>query len=95
MDLEKFHQLGKCCSCELPLKESKNNNAVMLDLLAEWRYPTAGNILTHEHGKAIAFVCDNCFEEVGRIRLVVEFNKEEIIYHDIKELKPVGYEKQN
>ena len=99
MDLEKFHQLGKCCTCEAGLKESKHDNAIMLDLFAEWDYPTAGNLLTNEHDRAIAFVCDNCFKEgfkeVGRIRFAVEFNNDEIIYHDIKDLKPVENEKQD
>jgi hypothetical protein len=82
---------GKCCITGKPLSDSKNINVVMLENKATWQYPSAGNVITGESGKATAIVHDDCIkngEIDGEILYAIEIKNGSIIYHPVLELEP-------
>jgi len=64
-------------------------NLVELDRKAKWDYPTAGNVLTGESGKAVAFACDKCVRDKAQVREAVEFKGDALVYHAVEDLEPV------
>ena len=88
----------KCCACEGSLASSSMINMGQLDRLATWEHPTAGNVLSSDkRPRAIAIVCDGCFDELAemgeeggnKIKLAIEWDPEEekIVYHNVDELE--------
>jgi hypothetical protein len=94
---------AKCCCCEQPMSKSKHINAVMLDKIATWDYPVAGNVLDDtEINEACAVVCDTCiqgYEEpnqnhaagdfIDSIKFAIESRGNEFVYHDINTLEKI------
>jgi Fe-S-cluster containining protein len=95
-------QKGKCCICEALLSESEHTNMVMLNKIAEWEFPSWGNILAPKReGQpfkfALAVACDNCVDpETGKViggdvRFAIEIAKIEgeqyLYYHDATKLR--------
>lgn len=65
----------KCCGCGTPIGQSGNNiNIVCLNKRVEWDFPTAGNVLTGESGRATAIVCDRCISLKKPLKYAVKFN---------------------
>ena len=88
--LEIVRAKGRCCITDKPLKDSAHINMIELDFNASWEFPTAGNVIYGITGRAVAIVHDDCFLEgkmQGKIKYAVEFNKDEIIYHPVLEIK--------
>ena len=75
---------GKCCACEGSLKDSKHLNLVSLDKIANWKFPTWGNILAKKEEdragiRAVAIICDGCVEHKTLIKFAIDI---EIIGND-------------
>jgi hypothetical protein len=64
-------------------------NFVMIELKATWEYPTAGNVVTGESGRAVAVVCDACIDAQRRVREAVEFRGDEVVYHPLESLEKI------
>lgn len=78
----------KCCACKRIIgKNGKHVNGVILNRLAEWKYPTVGNIVTGEKGKALAIVCDKCLKNNTNIKYAVKFEIKKIVYVPVEKLK--------
>ena len=98
-DFSQFlQQNGRCCICEEPLKDSKTINMGMLNKFITWDSPGWGNVLAvnekdRMQSRALAVVCDNCYnanirkEPVGKIRFALEVSDEEISYHPVEDLE--------
>jgi hypothetical protein len=86
MDTDQIKLKVKCCVSGDSLKDSKHLNAIQTNYLATWDYPTAGNILTGEKGFAMAFVHDRHITKRGNLKWVVEFQGDEVIYHELSGL---------
>lgn len=89
---------GNCCICKGSLKESERLNMGMLDKFITWEHPGWGNILAVDEAdrmqsRAVAVICDTCFEAnrrkepVGEIRFAIEVFGEQIVYHTVEDLK--------
>ena len=68
---------GKCCACEGILKDSKHLNMVTLDKIANWEFPTWGNVLAKREEdrkgvRAVAIICDDCVENKTVIKFAIE-----------------------
>ncbi len=89
MNLEQVKECGKCCVTGKPLSTSEFITAVQLPYKATWKYPTWGNLLLKCYDRAIAYVHDDAIvngELTGPILYAVEFQDDEIVYHDVSTL---------
>lgn len=78
-------ELCRCCACGAP---PPNHNVVMLEVLAQWEYPTAGNVITGQRGRALAVVCEACSDTGAAPVEAVQFRPDgKTIYHRIAELE--------
>ncbi len=66
---------------------SQHLNMIALRHFAKWEYPTIGNVLTGQSGRAVAVVCDGCIERPRDISFAVETRGDEILYHLVTELE--------
>jgi hypothetical protein len=87
-----LHQDGMCCICEgRVFPESKHTNILLLDKIANWKFPVWGNILLNLPAvHASAIVCDSCVEgTMEDVKYAIEFDAKvgAIIYHPVSELK--------
>jgi hypothetical protein len=91
MDIEAWiKETVKCCACEMSMKLSPHINMIQLGLMAEWKYPAAGNILTGQPCiEAMAIICDDCVKRKAKIRFAVEFevNLKGVKYHSVEKLQ--------
>lgn len=62
-------------------------NVVMLNHRAAWKYPSAGNVITGEFGRAVGVCCDACIEARTPPREAVEFRDGQVFYHPIESLE--------
>ncbi len=92
-------KMARCCSCNKPMKESKNVNGILLNKLATWEYPTWDNLLLKEGIPRIkcaaAVVCDDCVEKKKMPQVAIEIRGKNVIYHDILTLEDVFEIKEN
>lgn len=80
----------KCCACGKIIGDHGGHiNGVMLNRRAQWKYPVAGNIITGEKGKAVAIICDECFDKQKPVKHAVRFERSKIIYIPIEDLEVV------
>jgi hypothetical protein len=85
MDIKEMARRVHCCSCGGKIRRI---NLVELDRRAAWKYPTAGNVITGEEGKAVAILCDPCIEHKVTITEAVEFTEGgAVLYHPIESLE--------
>lgn len=78
---------GRCGACRGALDGFLN--LMILDRLATWKNPTAGNVLEPANtGRAVAVLCDGCAEAGKAPTEAIEIDEEsgEIRYHAIEEL---------
>lgn len=85
--LTKYRERVNCCACGGSLQESPHVNLVLLTKRATWKHPTGGNVLTGYGPQATAAICDRCVEEKDPIKLAVELDGDEVIYHRVAELE--------
>lgn len=84
-----LRQHGECCSCRIPLSETDHIWFMTLNKLATWKKPVASN--NHAEDKrprAIAIICNKCFEENHKPSWAMEFrrNVTDIVYHNVYNL---------
>lgn len=100
MNLKKLAKLLHCACC---LKSVGKRPAFLtLNRAAEWAYPSGGNVVTGESGRAIAVVCDACLEarwklgplaeESLPVKEAIEFRGDieadgAVLYHPVAALK--------
>lgn len=78
-------ELCRCCACGVA---PPNRNVVMLEALAQWEYPTAGNVVTGQRGRALAVLCERCSDKQTAPVEAIQFRPDgQIIYHRISELE--------
>lgn len=80
-------ELGRvrCCVCEA---DAPQRNVVMLEFRAPWEYPTIGDVITKQRGRALAVICDRCADARSEPVYAVQFRPDgQIIYHSIAELR--------
>lgn len=83
----------QCCACGGIIKDhGKNVNMVGLDRLATWKYPTMGNVITKERGRAVAIICDICVENKTPIQYAVQIENDDIVYFPVSTLKKISHE---
>jgi hypothetical protein len=85
MSPEEIRKKVRCSSCQQPIND--RINLVELQRKAKWEYPSAGNVLTGETGKAVAICCDACIDEKCLPVEAVELRGEEVVYHPIMSLE--------
>lgn len=77
-----------CCACGRIINDHGGHlNCVMLDRLAQWKYPSAGNVITGEKGKAVAIVCDECINKQRHIKYAIHYSDNKVAYvliHDLE-----------
>lgn len=84
---------GVCCISGKPLKGCENVNMIGTEFKAKWAFPTVGNVITGEHGRAVAFVHDDYFDledgkgMAAKLKHVVEFRDNEYILHPVEGLQ--------
>lgn len=86
MNIKAIRRNVRCSACHG--KIGRRVNLMELDRAASWQYPTAGNVLTGEMGKAVAILCDGCAESAKPIVEAVEFRGAAVVYHPIADLPP-------
>lgn len=80
----------KCCACGGIIgKHGSHINGVILGRLVQWDYPTAGNIITGEKGRAVAIVCDECLDKRAHVKYAVRFEENKAIYVPVEDLEVV------
>ena len=91
MSIESEIRKINCCACGGSLKDSKHINGICLNKKAAWVFPVWGNVLVKDsHGRATAFVCDQCLENKATPKFAVEFRKDGgAIYHPVEDLESV------
>jgi len=89
---------GLCCISRRSLATSKHINMILLDYVPNWEFPYEANLLFPDQPKrAIAYIHDDQvivgrgYMVPGKIRFAVEFKDGKIIYHSVKDLKPIRY----
>lgn len=94
MNPEDVKRKVKCCSCGTPLRNSKHINIVFLQKMANWEWPSWGNILVGVWGFACAVLCDDCVKHKKKPKFAVEWNEDlsVIKYHPIEELDDMQLE---
>ena len=88
-DPKRLFRKARCRACGG--KIGRVINLFMLDRKATWKYPTAGNVLTGESGRAMAILCDQCLDTGAVIREALEFKDSKPVYHpvgDLEEMPP-------
>ena len=86
----------KCCSCGKTLKENGECvNGVILERYADWKYPTAGNIITGEKGRALSIVCDQCIEKRAAVKYAIRFKEGKVEYIPIDTLEKVPEDRKH
>ena len=84
-----------CGCCRKHVARCKSVNLVELRKHAKWEHPTAGNVITGERGRAVAVLCDACFEQWPQPQILwaVEFADGELRYHHVGDLDDVVEQK--
>lgn len=81
---------AKCCACGRIIGDHGSHiNGVILGRLVQWEYPTAGNIITGEKGRAVAIVCDGCLDKRAHVKYAVRFKGSKVIYIPVDDLEKV------
>src|SRR5438552_5703732 len=87
-----IEEKGRCGACGKPFLGDRLN-LVTLDRKATWEYPTSGNVLTGESGRAVAILCDGCVEDKVAIQEAMELRDDGLVYHPLAELETLPPEK--
>lgn len=91
-DVKKVRRKVRCGCCRGKL--GRLVNFVELGRRAAWEYPSAGNVITGEFGRAVAVICTKCVRQCRHpghppILEAVEFRGDEVVYHPVEELEEV------
>jgi hypothetical protein len=85
MTPENILRLCLCGACGSPL--GKKLNVLSTGRLANWAFPTMGNILDGTNGEAVALLCDRCIKNGAAPFEAVEFvNETTVRTHEIASL---------
>lgn len=90
MQLEEIKLRCLCCCCKGSLNESEYVNLVETEKLANWEYPSSGNVLTGVFGLAVAVLCDGCVEAGRKPLFALQFSgysDDGVYYHELDELE--------
>jgi len=90
-DWEEFiRKRVKCCACDGTMGNSEHINMIQLDRKANWKFPTAANILSSDvRPRAMSVVCDKCVNGKCSPKYAIEWNQKtrKIRYHKVDGLE--------
>jgi protein-arginine kinase activator protein McsA len=93
MEIELIRERVRCCACGGRMTKSGHVNLVSLGRRATWAYPIVGNVVSGRTGEAVAIVCDACLEGKREIQFAIEFDGDEVVYHEAVDLEQMPPEK--